>query len=727
LPPAIYNVPLTIRSTVPASWVQVVVQQGNATQTITPVIEGNDRVIYYNAVPNGGDIVLIPLNPALELTSLNPTSAIVGGSSFTLTVTGANFVNGSVVRWNDSDRTTTYVSATQLTASIPASDIASISTANVKVINPVPGGTSNQLYFEITAKPITITVNPGQSKVYGDTDPFFTYTSSDPLATLTGALSRIPGENVDTYAINQGTLAVVSSNYAITSFVPANFAVTPKPITITANTGQSKAHGDVDPVFMFTSSDSGAAFAGALSRVSGENVGTYAINQGTLAVAGNNYTITSFVSANFTITPSTNANLSSLVFSTGMLTPTFASGTTTYAQSVPYATTSLTVTPTAADTTATIKVNGATITSGSTSSPVVLAVGSNTITTIVTAGDGLTTKTYTVTVIRAAPSTNADLSGLVLSTGTLNPTFASGTTTYTQSVPYTVTGLTVIPTVADATATIKINGVTVSSGSASGAIALAVGSNTISILVTAQDSTVTKSYTITVTRRPSTNANLSNLTFSTGTLAPTFASGTTAYTQSVVNDITDLTVTPTVADTTATIKINGVIVASGNTTVPILLVVGNNIFNIVITAQDGITTKTYTVTVTRAPDRTAPSITYITRASPNPTSSSSVDFRVAFSEDVTGVDTSDFNLTVHGVTGDYITNVTGSGPTYIVTVKTGLGKGTIRLDVVDNNSIMDTSSNSLGGSAIGDGSFDNGEIYTVIPSDYKLFLPLLLR
>jgi peptidoglycan/xylan/chitin deacetylase (PgdA/CDA1 family) len=59
LPTDVYNVPLTIRSTVPATWAQVIYQQGGATQDVlTPVVEGNETVVYYNAIPNGGEILL---------------------------------------------------------------------------------------------------------------------------------------------------------------------------------------------------------------------------------------------------------------------------------------------------------------------------------------------------------------------------------------------------------------------------------------------------------------------------------------------------------------------------------------------------------------------------------------------------------------------------------------------------------------------------------------------
>ncbi len=100
----------------------------------------------------------------------------------------------------------------------------------------------------------------------------------------------------------------------------------------------------------------------------------------------------------------------------------------------------------------------------------------------------------------SGPSNNADLSNLTLSTGTLTPVFASATTSYTSSVANAVNSITVTPTAADAGATITVNGNAVTSGTASGAIALNVGSNIITVVVTAQNTTTTKTYTIDVTR-----------------------------------------------------------------------------------------------------------------------------------------------------------------------------------------------------------------------------------
>jgi len=77
-----------------------------------------------------------------------------------------------------------------------------------------------------------------------------------------------------------------------------------------------------------------------------------------------------------------------------------------------------------------------------------------------------------------------------------------------------------------------------------------------------------------------------------------------------------------------------------------------------------------------------------------------VFFRIGY--DVTS---NDFALTTSGATGEIITNVNGSGDTYTITMNTGSGNGTIRLDVVDDNNIKDGSNNPLGGVGLGNGNF----------------------
>ncbi|HLO32069.1 MAG TPA: CAP domain-containing protein [Anaerolineales bacterium] len=106
-------------------------------------------------------------------------------------------------------------------------------------------------------------------------------------------------------------------------------------------------------------------------------------------------------------------------------------------------------------------------------------------------------------------------------------------------------------------------------------------------------------------------------------------------------------------------------------------------------------------------------VSAITRAHNNPTDLASVDFTVTFTKSVTGVDIGDFVLSTNGVSGAEISKVTGSDATYTVSVNTGAGTGTIRLDVVDNDSIKDASNHLLGGPGNGNGNFNSGETYTL--------------
>ncbi len=110
----------------------------------------------------------------------------------------------------------------------------------------------------------------------------------------------------------------------------------------------------------------------------------------------------------------------------------------------------------------------------------------------------------------------------------------------------------------------------------------------------------------------------------------------------------------------------------------------------------------------------APVVSSIQRAGASPTSASSVDFTVTFTKNVTGVDATDFALTTTGsVSGASIAGVSGSGSIYTVTVNTGSGDGTIRLDLIDNDSIVDGSGNKLGGTGAGNGNFTAGQVYTI--------------
>lgn len=110
------------------------------------------------------DIMPVVNNPIPAISTFSPTATPVGGPTFTLTVTGFNFVSSSVVRWNGSDRPTAFVNSAMVTAQIPAGDLSASGTATITVFNPTPGGgSSNGLGFivgGIGAVSVGVTADP---------------------------------------------------------------------------------------------------------------------------------------------------------------------------------------------------------------------------------------------------------------------------------------------------------------------------------------------------------------------------------------------------------------------------------------------------------------------------------------------------------------------------------------------------------------------------------------
>ncbi len=152
-----------------------------------------------------------------------------------------------------------------------------------------------------------------KTKVYGDADPALTYQVSglkngDTAGAVLngGSLSRVAGENVGVYGINQGGLGLVSANYDL-SYQGNNLTITKALLNVIAD-AKTKVYGDADPSLTFQVSglkngDSAGAVlnGGSLSRVAGENVGVYGINQGDLALNSGNYDL-SYQGNNLTIT-----------------------------------------------------------------------------------------------------------------------------------------------------------------------------------------------------------------------------------------------------------------------------------------------------------------------------------------------------------------------------------------------------------------------------------------
>nr|WP_294942133.1 cadherin-like beta sandwich domain-containing protein [uncultured Mucilaginibacter sp.] len=293
------------------------------------------------------------------------------------------------------------------------------------------------------------------------------------------------------------------------------------------------------------------------------------------------------------------ALLANLQFSGGTLSPFFLPTAGNYKDTVSNATSSITVKPVAdpAFPNVTVKVNGTSVTPGTASPALPLIVGNNRIITVVTSAGGTLSQTYTTMVTRL--SDNANLANIVISSGTLSPAFAAGTLLYSATVPNSTGIFSLTPTAANPHAKVSVNGTLLPPGAAY-LRELPVGRYVFTITVVSEDESKNRFYNVVVTKL-SNNSNLSKLTLSAGTLSPAFTAGSTSYTASVSNATTTIKVTPTAANANAYIKVNGITVATGTASPAIPLAVGPNTISTVVVSQDSSKTRTYAVTITRAP------------------------------------------------------------------------------------------------------------------------------
>ncbi|MGS2762042.1 MBG domain-containing protein [Sinomicrobium sp. M5D2P9] len=144
----------------------------------------------------------------------------------------------------------------------------------------------DEISFTTLEKKLTVTVTASQDKVYGEVDPTFTYTvtgleNGDDESVLSGELTRVAGEDVGTYTIQQGTLSA-GPGYVI-NFIRADFAITPASLMVTT-ADKTKVYGETDPTWTvsytgFVNGDDESDLDGSLSvsRAAGEDVGDYGI------------------------------------------------------------------------------------------------------------------------------------------------------------------------------------------------------------------------------------------------------------------------------------------------------------------------------------------------------------------------------------------------------------------------------------------------------------------
>ncbi|HBR50893.1 MAG TPA: hypothetical protein DEA71_12495 [Nitrospira sp.] len=295
------------------------------------------------------------------------------------------------------------------------------------------------------------------------------------------------------------------------------------------------------------------------------------------------------------------------------LVPGFDANTLNYTVDVQTNVTSVTVTATKSDPNAAMLIGSTTVPAGTNPGQVPITLGSpGTITPVtidVTAPNG-SKKTYTLSIKRLAGDTN--LTALVVTANSVvHPVDLNSPPPYTVNVATNVTTVDVSATKSDPNAVMAIGSVTVPAGTASGsATNLPLGApdsdTPISILVTAQNGIDSKTYTVTIHRAGSDDSNLSALIVTENSLAhPIDLNTPPPYILNVATNVTTVDVSATKSDPNAVMAIGSVTIPAGTASgsasnLPLGGPGSDTPISILVTAQNGIDSKTYTVTIHRA-------------------------------------------------------------------------------------------------------------------------------
>lgn len=215
-------------------------------------------------------------------------------------------------------------------------------------------------------------------------------------------------------------------------------------------------------------------------------------------------------------------------------------------------------------------------------------------------------KIYRVTITRDPPSSDARLKSLKTeNTSEFKPLFVSSKTAYTAKVAEGAEGVIIIPTANHPGATIKVDGVDVTSGSPTGLIELIEIKQTVRIEVTAQDRKTKKVYTIEFTNEnlieKTNNADLRRLTVNYGQMTPAFQSSVTDYEVTTTEQTWSVDIIPRLSDPLATMRVlNGTReLGDYNGNYALALVDGQNDVTIEVTSPDKTLVKNYNIAVFR--------------------------------------------------------------------------------------------------------------------------------
>ena len=222
---AIFGAGITVNSTTVNSGTSI-----TANITIGAAAATGPRdVSVINATPGGGTATLTNgftvNNPVPIITSISPTSKNVGDADFSLTVNGTNFTSDSVVQFNGTDQTTTFVSSARLTAAISANDLTTAGTFSITVFNPAPGGgtSSAQTFTVRNPVPTLASVSPNSGNRLETLDVTFTGTG---FITGISSVSFGSGITVNSTTVNSATQITANITIAGTAATgPRNVSV----------------------------------------------------------------------------------------------------------------------------------------------------------------------------------------------------------------------------------------------------------------------------------------------------------------------------------------------------------------------------------------------------------------------------------------------------------------------------------------------------------------------
>ena len=167
--------------------------------------------------------------PVPVLSSISPNTAVAGSAGFTLTATGSSFISSSVINWNGAALTTTYVSATSLTASVPAANITAAGTASITVVTP-GAAASSPVTFTITV-PSTVKrflFDATKAETAGNADWVIDEDGSTPQKVPTPAQTGITSTTSETYwtgALSSWGIALVKKGNFVET-LPSGTAIT---------------------------------------------------------------------------------------------------------------------------------------------------------------------------------------------------------------------------------------------------------------------------------------------------------------------------------------------------------------------------------------------------------------------------------------------------------------------------------------------------------------------